>query len=441
MEMPPGPPVSGPSSPPPARDPGSPPPADEHPAVAPDGLLADEAANRRLVATVAALALVAVAMMIGFFLFPRDGGDDVATPEPDAPPLATTTADEPVEPPPDLIDPAELDALLAELQPVVEEERGLEFREPIDVELLDDETYIERARADFDEDIAEDPEGLQNSAAALGALGLWPEDLDPVEVLGEYLSVGSLGYYDPESGEMVVRGAADTPNLRITLVHELTHALDDQHFELDRPELDDRPDEAGLGFSAVVEGSASLVEAAYTVSLTDEERAEAEAEQRGYSDGIDLTAFPPILLAQQQFVYVTGGAFVEAIHAAGGNAAVDRALEDPPTTSEQILEPDEWPEREAVVEVPAPDADGEVVEEATAGQFLIHALATLSEDEPTPEWDGDNSVLWRDGGQDCIRMAIAGDVDALETGLTPWADQAGADLVVDGDLLVVTSCR
>jgi len=433
--------VSGPWSPPPAPAPGSPPPPDEQPATAPDGLLADEAANRRLVATIAALALVAVALMIGLLLMTRAGEDEAAAPGPAPLPPATAPVDETTDPPADTIDQAELDALLVELQSVVEAERGLEFLEPIDVELLENATYVERARQDFDEDIAEDPEGLQNSAAALRALGLWPEDVDPADVLSQYLSVGSLGYYDPQTGEMVVRGAADTPNLRITLVHELTHALDDQHFELYRRALEDRPDEASLGFSALVEGSASRVEGAYTESLTDEERADAEAEQQGYSDGIDPTAFPPILLAQQQFVYLTGGAFVDAIHAAGGNAAIDEALADPPTTSEQILEPDAWPEREAVVDIPAPEADGEVVEEATAGQFLIHALAGLSADEPTPEWDGDNTVLWQDGDEDCLRMAIAGDLEALETGLTPWAEQAGADLAVDGDLLVVTSCR
>ena len=436
MEMPPGPPLPGPASPPSASASGAEPtPPDQQPPAA--GLLTDEAANRRLVATVAALALVAVALGIGAFLLTRGGGDDAATPAPDALPSATTAAPEPV----DAIDQADLDALVADLQAMVEEERGLAFREDIDIELLDDAAYVERSRADFEEDLAEDPEDLANSAAALRALGLWPDDVDPVDVLGEYLSVGSLGYYDPETGEMVVRGAADTPNLRITLVHELTHALDDQHFDLDRPELDDRPDEAGFAFSALVEGNASRVEAAYTASLTDEERADAEAEQQGYIDGIDISGFPPILLAQQQFVYRTGADFVQALFDEGGNAAVDQALEDPPTTTEQILEPDDWPEREAVVEVPAPEADGEVVEEAVAGQFLIHALAGLSEEAPTPEWDGDNTVLWHDDDQDCLRMAVAGDLEALETGLTPWAEQAGAEMAIDGDVLVVTSCR
>lgn len=437
MEMPPGPPLPGPASPPPAPVPGAEPtPPVESPP--PPGLLADEAANRRLVATVAALALVAVALMIGVFLLTRDGDDGAAAPVLDPLPTGTTAVPQPAEA---AIDPAELDALVAELQAVVEAERGLEFREPVDIELLAEAAYLDRSRADFEEDLAEDPDDLDHAAAALGALGLWPAGVDPAEVLGEYLSVGSLGYYDPETGEMVVRGAADTPNLRITLVHELTHALDDQHFELDRPDLDDRPDEAGFAFTALVEGSASRVEAAYTASLTDEERADAEAEQRGYVDGIDLSAFPQILLAQQQFVYGTGTAFVDAIHADGGNAAIDEAFLDPPTTSEQIVEPEAWPEREEVVEVTAPDADGEVVEEAVAGQFLIHVLTGLSEEEPTPEWDGDNTVLWQDGDQNCLRLAIAGDLDGLETGLGPWAEQVGADLAVEGDVLVVTSCR
>ncbi|MET0827332.1 MAG: hypothetical protein ABWZ89_12530, partial [Acidimicrobiales bacterium] len=74
MEMPPGPPVSGPPGPPPrAGDPPEPPdPA--APALFTDRerVLQQEAANRRLVATIAAVALVVVAVMIGAFLLIRD---------------------------------------------------------------------------------------------------------------------------------------------------------------------------------------------------------------------------------------------------------------------------------------------------------------------------------------------------------------------------------
>ena len=48
-----------------------------------------------------------------------------------------------------------------------------------------------------------------------------------------------------------------TAAVRAVLVHELLHALEDQHFGLDRPDLGD---EAFLGFQALAEGSAVRVE-------------------------------------------------------------------------------------------------------------------------------------------------------------------------------------
>ncbi|MET0880094.1 MAG: hypothetical protein ABWZ14_00985 [Acidimicrobiales bacterium] len=443
MEMPPGPPVSGPSGPPPlAEDPSGPADDSDESTLVTDRerALADEAANRRLVATIAAVALVVVAAMIGAFLLTRDhGGSGQEAPDEANPPLSVPTATSVAEEP---VDEAALDTLIPDLQAFVEEERGLEFQEDIDLEILDDAAYADRAESDFAEDLVDTREDLENSAAALQALGLWPADTDPVDVVSQFAAVGSLGYYDPATGAMVVRGSADTPNLRITLVHELTHALEDQHFELDRPALDDAFDESGLAFSALVEGSASRVDAAYSATLTDGERAQADAEQQALVAGIDLDTFPAILLAQQQFVYVTGTAFVESIFEQGGNAAIDRALRQPPTTSEQILEPDDWPDREVVVDVPVPEADEDAVDEGVVGQFLLHVLTSIdSGAESTPEWDGDSSVLWRDGELACLRMAIAGDLDEFEDSLGPWAAEVGADLSREGDVVTATSCR
>ena len=75
--------------------------------------------------------------------------------------------------------------------------------------------------------------------------------------------MGVVGFYDPETDELVVRGAALTPYVRTTIAHELVHALDDQHLDLDRPEYDEADDEIGFGFSSVVEGNARRVENAY----------------------------------------------------------------------------------------------------------------------------------------------------------------------------------
>ncbi len=437
MEMPPGPPSpgSGPPLPPPPPDESLP---VEAPSDFPDAApLTDEERNRRVVATTGALALVAVAVMITVFLVTQDRGPEAATPAASTVPITAPPEEEPAR-------PAELRALVEELQPFVAEERGLEFEEDVQLEVLGEEAYADRVHADFDADLEEDRDDIVNSAHALQALGLWPQGLDPVETIREFAAVASGGFYDPETSTMVIRGTGDTPLLRSTLVHELTHALDDQHFELDRPALDDRTDEAGFAFHSVVEGSAERVEAAYRETLTDEELAEAETAEQAIGASIDLDDVPPILLLQQGFAYDQGAAFVEAVHEAGGNSAVDRALRRPPVTSETILEPDSWPPGEAAAVVPVPEADEEPIEDGVVGQFLLHLLTNVSDPEGAvrPEWDGDNAVVWA-GGDDvyCIRMVIRGDVAGIESGLADWAGQVGADVTAADDEVRVRSCR
>ena len=132
---------------------------------------------------------------------------------------------------------------------------------------------------------------------------------------------------------MVVRGSADTPNLRITLVHELTHALDDQHFELDRPELDDASDESGFGVPAAGRGQRLPGGATPTRRRsTDDERAQADAEQL---EALDRRHRPRrrsrrSSSSQQEFVYSSGpGVRGRACSRQGGNAAIDEALREP----------------------------------------------------------------------------------------------------------------
>lgn len=452
MELPSGPPSLTPGGAPPppaAADPSEPTP------VAPptDGLLADEDRNRRLVATTAAAALVAVAVMIATFLVTRDDG-----PAPAPPPevavgqrLEDDGATAATEPPATV--PADhLAATLEEIEAFVAEERGRDFREEVELTLLDREAYEDRVRQEFDEDIAGDEEvvaAIRQAAAVYQALGAWPAGTDPVGLLREFNAVGSLGFYDPVTDEMVVAGGEITPLLRTTLAHELTHALDDQWFDLDRPDLDARTDEASMAFSAVVEGSARQVESAYEATLSDEEQADSDAEAQALIDGIDLSRFPSILILEQQFVYEGGQAFVADLLAAEGEAGLARALRRPPRTTEAIQEVDTWlTEGPTAPTVPVPEADGAVEGDGVLGQFLVDQLTAPARvgtdgqlDGTVPEWDGDRYVLWADGDQWCVRAAVLGDVDALAEQLGPWADQVGAELDPAGDELVVTSCN
>ena len=377
--------------------------------------------------------LFIASVAVGFMLADGDDDGDDGGAEAEAP---TTTVD--------VLDEVDIDRLVDELSVYVEEERELTFEEDVVVEVLDSEAYQERIREASEEDLEEGEDDLEHAAGVYRAVGFWPDDADePLEIARRFAAVSSVGYYDPEAGELIILGSADTPNLRVTLVHELTHALEDQHFDLGRlEELLEREDESGGAFRSLVEGSASRVDTAYEASLSDEDREAIRAEQMELLGEVDLTGIPPVLFAEQEQLYTAGEAFIDELSDEGGNAAIDEAIEDPPTTSEQILEPEEWPERDPVVEVDEPEADGEVVESGSLGQAFWDLLVNgvFGGDDELPEWDGDNAVLWQDGDEYCVRAALAGDAEGYVDALDDWAEAVDAEVDVEDDLLVVTTC-
>jgi hypothetical protein len=237
--------------PPPPRPP--PPPGDL------DGGFERVTPRRRWPVVVVGLAVVA-ALVASSLLARNAGSGDADGPEGGA--TAPATTGEPAS-------RAEVEAVVAEIGTFVERERGLELLEPVDVELAGEGDFQDRLLADFEEDVDE----LRATGAFLEGLGMVEPGTDVVDAMRSLLGGFVVGFYDPESGELVVRGAELTPYVKTTIAHELVHALDDQHHDLDRPEYDDADDEVGLGFSAVAEGNARRIESAYRASLHEDERA------------------------------------------------------------------------------------------------------------------------------------------------------------------------
>jgi hypothetical protein len=319
----------------------------------------------------------------------------------------------------------EVARVIEEVQTFVGAVRDLDWLRDVEVELADDEAF----RARLLEDAVEDREELEQDAAVLRALRLLADDVDLYDALLAFLGDSVIGFYDPETDELVLRGTSLSPYVRSTLAHELTHALDDQHFELHRPDLDDADDESGLAFSSVVEGNAVRVERAYRETMSDEERAELRREEEQLAAGIDFASIPPVLPLIIGFPYIYGPPFVEAIHAEGGERAVDDALRSPPTTSEHILSPETWIAGELATDVPEPDAGGEVVDSGTYGQWALHItlvgeVGQRAAADAARGWGGDAYVAWRDGERTCVRARFAMDTDddlaELTAALEEW---------------------
>jgi len=378
----------------------------------------------------AAVALVAILSSLATWVVVHDDGEttDVAAAESadDPTPSPSTTAPPapgggPVPSTGTTVPPvsqAEVEAEVAELQAFVEQQRGQRFVEPVDVVLLDDAAF----EAELASLIEAEAESLAELDNVLTAAGLLDPDVDLLEAQLALATQGVLGYYEREADELVVRGSELTPFVRQTLVHELTHALDDQIFEVYRPQYEELPDETSTGFVSVLEGNARRVEGAWVDSLSEAEQDERATEEARFSLTVDLSAIPDYVLETTYSAYEDGLVLVDRLVETGGQAAVDAAIEAPPTTTEQVLDPEKFLAGEGRVDVPAPPAAGEVIDE---GVFGVLALRILLEQGVTPStafaatdgWAGDWFTAWDTvDGATCIAADIQMDTpgDALE---------------------------
>jgi hypothetical protein len=431
-------------SPPPSSAPPPPPPPEGPDATEADAearvwLEADLAATPRRRLATALVGLVVIAALVLSLVMVRrvSSGDDPADRSGDPPP---TTEPEPAT-------EEEVQATVAEISDFVAAERGVDFLAPVDVELEGEGAFQDRLLADFDEDADQ----LRETEVFLEGLGLVEPGVDLVEAMRSLLGMGVVGFYDPETDELVVRGAALTPYVRTTIAHELVHALDDQHLDLDRPEYDEADDEISFGFSSVVEGNARRVENAYRESLSEQEQADATAEEMALGSDADMGDIPFVLVDLISAPYALGETLVADLAALGGEDAVNAAFADPPRTSEQVIDPDRYAAREPAVEVPRPQVPGEVVEEGMLGELLVLLVLADGVDQDVAGtaamgWGGDWGVAWRDGERSCVTATLVGDdmsqTTELQVAFETWAEGNGATITPGavGAPFTVQSC-
>ncbi len=348
---------------------------------------------------------------------------------------------------------AEFDALIEELSAFVEAERELEFLEPVEVLQLDDDAFVDRYNALIDESVEEDREELDLFTGINQALGILPPGVTLLDATYAFGSAGVFGYYNPEDKELVVRGGEITVLLKTIIVHELVHAIDDQHFDLYRPEYDDRDDEISTGFSAIVEGNARRVENAWKDTLSADELAQLAADelQASLSMDLDFSKITFEYINLQLAPYEFGEVLVGVLDDEGGEDRINEALEEPPTTSEQVLRPERFVDLDPLESVSPPPADGDVVEQGVFGPLVFQTIfeSTSGDDakRALDGWEGDWFVVWEDGDNTCIRVDVlledSADIDELVDVMEKWTDSRGdrasAEKTSD-DLARMTAC-
>jgi hypothetical protein len=295
--------------------------------------------------------------------------------------------------------------------------RQLDWQEEVEVAFLDDAQL--RARLDelLSED--EDPEADDAERRLLEALGAVPPGTDLTQLRRDLLDEQVAGFYSPDTGELVVRVPDDgriRPLDRITVAHELEHALADQTLGL--PELDGFGDDAdaALAALAVVEGDATLLMNLWAlehVSVTD---------QLGAAFGGDLAAaqaslaaVPPYLQRELLFPYTEGLELICDRYLDGGWGAVDAAYADLPTTTAEVLFGGDANATGAPATFTAP-AGFDEVHTATFGAAPLSWLFEApggDEDraldrprERAAAWAGGRAWAWADGDATATGLAL-----------------------------------
>jgi len=261
------------------------------------------------------------------------------------------------------------------------------------------------------------PAEMHAAEVLLKVFGLAPKEFAYRTFLIKLLTEQVAGYYDPKAQQFYLADWIEFEGQKPVMAHELTHALQDQHFNLKRFENWPKGDsDAELAAHALIEGDATLamtlymaknplVALAFIRSLGGDEATE------------QFKQAPRALRESLLFPYEEGSAWATQVYKRGGWEMVSRAFTTLPQSSEQILHADKYFSYEAPQKLALPDfksvlgptwkridydVNGEWGNYLILDQFLNDA--TISK-RASAGWGGDRFALYETGKPDEVFVA------------------------------------
>ncbi len=297
---------------------------------------------------------------------------------------------------------------------------------------------------------------VDTSRLLLVAFGLLDPGFNLAAALQSFQTTLPIGLYDVDSGVLFVsRDPPTSPLARVTMAHEITHALQDQHYDLSTLLPSSRTsgtaDQQGLGPDAesarraLVEGDAVLVQQMYQATTVQDPAAlqQLDEEQQEASAGIDFDRLPYVIYQTTYFPYLYGPQFIYGVLGSAPlttygqyGPAMDALFRRPPTSTSQILHPERYRDHVEPVPVALPSLapilgdDWVPLGEGMLGE-LSHRLILdnfLRADDPdraaraSGGWTGDRNTVYR---RRDASGAPLGEVAVLLA--TRWETPAAAD--------------
>jgi hypothetical protein len=299
------------------------------------------------------------------------------------------------------------EARVNRLTSFVSEHRGLSFTEHPKVERLSPAQFQQRLDMDGTLDLA----SATAARPTLQALGLTPPTIgDQTASVAD--GADTVGFYDTATRSVVIQSLPPGPYLDYVLVHELTHALQDQRFGLG-PLLSGTGD-PGMASIALVEGDAKVIADEFLSSLPPRD---VDAIQDAGLNAADQLFRSTYYLSAASFPYVAGSGFIHYVLTHGGTPRLDVAFRNPPTSTAQLLHPERFLAGDEPISVPPPNAQGDVVDDGVLGEFDLALLLEPSSGaagsaSAVDGWAGASYVTWTVGVRACAAISLAMDTPA-----------------------------
>jgi hypothetical protein len=293
----------------------------------------------------------------------------------------------------------------------------------------------------------EDAQRLKNGEMVLKKFGLVPRDFDVDTFLVQLMREQVAGYYDPQTKYVNLLNWLPPETQIPVLAHELTHALQDQNFGMEKwvrgpnhkkkmsPAETIADDESTVARHAVLEGQAMAVMIDYMLaplgkSLVNSPQI-ADAMEAGMAQGGDSPVFSKSPLYLQRvliFPYTYGLDFERALLKKGKNAAFAGVFQRPPQNTREVMEPDAYLANEKLAPLAPPDVasllgkEWEMYDVGSIGEFDVAMIAEQFGDATAskriyPNWRGGYYYAVRKKGAEVKRTSDLGLVF-----VTRWAD-------------------
>jgi hypothetical protein len=315
------------------------------------------------------------------------------------------------------ISPQEADELFHEVDTILKfasKDTGLPIKHRVKRRLTSrDELTAYMAKHMSDD---EDTKRLRRSELVLKKFGLIPRDFDLGKFLVALLREQVAGYYDPKTKTVNLLDWVSIEQQRPVLAHELTHALQDQSFGLDKwmkagagdlaerrkePSPEDiENDEMSTARQAVVEGQAMAVLIDYMLQPSGQTLLSApgvvdalnKSMMTGTPDSVEFRSAPIYLKEALTFPYRYGLEFeVALLRKRGKDKAFAGAFTDPPHTTRQIMEPQTYLSGERIEPMHLPDFK-QIFKKYD--RFDVGAIGEFDVDVLIDQYAGEEAAHW-----------------------------------------------